>query len=152
MRNRHSLGFLFATLLLLTGCAGSFPRPQIDAGQNNRTLAEAFVRQDWELFAGFQRQAFADRFSRDFLADRSVFLDQAEASFYRAVPLDLSFTVSSVFMKDGKLAVTIKWQRKMSDRQNGDLVLKEGSCLIVYRYEADQWRIYQIQGDSIFIF
>jgi hypothetical protein len=138
---------------MLAGCAGSQAASAERASfLNTAELAQTLVQRDWDLFAGFQRAAFSERISGDFLTDKYAFLNEAEASFYEAVPMGLSFTVDKALMKNNKFAVTFTWQRKIADRNTGDLILKEGRGTIVYCEENGQWLIYKIQGNSIFTF
>jgi hypothetical protein len=153
MKNIFPVLMLLCSSLVFTGCASTQAGSAAEAPSlNKRALAQELIEQDWNLFASFQRQAFSDRISGDFVPDKYAFVNEVEASFYAAVPVDLSFTVNKALMQKKTFAVTIIWQRKTASRDSGDLILKEGECTIVYRNEKGQWLMNKIQGNSIFTF
>ncbi len=153
MKNIFLIMSIVFSCFMFSGCvSGQAVSIQEAPSLNKRALAESLVQKDWNLFASFQRQGFSDRISSDFLPDKYAFLNEAEASFFGAVPVDLSFAIDKALIKNNKLAVTVVWQRKTANRESGNLTLTEGECTVVYRQENGQWLIYKIQGNSIFIF
>ncbi len=145
--------FILLATLLLAGCISSTnSRHPVSSMHSTRKLAQDLIEQDWHVFVRFPWSRFRERISRDFQPDKNVFVNNAQDALASAVPVSLSFTVDKALTNDEKLAVTITWQRKIADRNTGDLTLDEGKCTIVYLKEAMGWRIYQVQGSSIFAF
>ena len=147
-------GCLVLCSVLLASCASgrSVPAAQQGPSLNKSALSQQLVQRDWDLFAGFQRQDFSDRVSDEFMPDKYAFLNETEASFHSATPLNFSFTIDKALMQGQKLAVTFSWQKKAASRSTGSLILKEGRCTTVYQNQNGQWLIYKIQGNSIFTF
>lgn len=151
MKKEYLLRAILVFFLLMTGCAAG-PGPNVENSDwaSQRELARDLVRRDWDAFMSFSRLNFSDRVSRDFQPDKQSFLNDVENTFFNSTPVDLTFSVDQVLPAGEKLAVTITWQRRMADRNTGALNLSEGECTVVYIEEDAQWRIYRIQGNSIF--
>ena len=126
------------------------PGQDLGSSVARRSLGERLVSRVISAYRGYNRAGFTDMVSDEFPGDRSVFVGNAEKSFYSALPIRLDFFVNTVTLSEEKLAVSFIWNKTSIPRDKGTTTNSSGECTFVFKKYDKNWLLYDVKGSSPF--
>jgi hypothetical protein len=111
------------------------------------------VRLSEQLFTTYRQydhNRFSDLISGDFLPSKSEFINAVEAGLAENTVVDARIASIFVLPSVTKLAARVKWEKKIVNKDTGDLKLITGNALFVFQQEKNNWKLLRVKGDNPF--
>jgi len=99
-------------------------------------------------YRNFSIPRFMSIFSDDFSPDRMQLINNIDSSYSKIIVVDIEYFINKVMRDNGILAVTFKWQKRVQQRNIGQLVLTEGNATFVFEEQDGSWKIIRIKGNN----
>ncbi|HNV86628.1 MAG TPA: hypothetical protein PKL97_06655 [Candidatus Omnitrophota bacterium] len=150
----------FWAIILVLGFAGSlwgcatFPDAGPDLNpetENPLILADGLLGHIFDIYRNYNRAAFEDEISQDFSPVRSAFISRSEEGFYSGVPLEIHYFIDQAILKNGRLAVNFKWEKRVAIYASRSINMIRQQSQFVFQKEGNQWRLYQAKGANPFV-
>jgi hypothetical protein len=108
----------------------------------------ALVEKVFDVYKGYTRDGFSSQVSAGFVPLRSDFLSEVERAFYAGSIMDMVFFMEDVSRNGDKLAVSFRWEKRLTRNGTGELVKLDGTASFVFVLEDKTWRLYQVTGND----
>jgi len=138
--------FIFSELGGAGGTAGAV-RVKND-GAYDRQVADELVGSVLNAYRDFSVPRFMDIFSDEYSPDRLGLINRISDSYSRIIVVDVDYFIDKVMQNSGILVVTFKWQKKVQQRDIGELVLTEGNATFVFEDQDGVWKLIRIKGQN----
>ncbi|MBF0216232.1 MAG: hypothetical protein HQL30_04475 [Candidatus Omnitrophica bacterium] len=123
---------------------------KVIAPGKEREIADSLLSRIFDSYRGYTRGSFADIVDDDFPSGGQSFVSGVENSFYSARPLDIEYFINTVIPKGDKLAVSFSWNKKDVPFDTGSQRKSRGQCLFVFKKSGEEWKLYDVKGNSPF--
>lgn len=142
---------MFFSLVLVRYAQATDKSPaKVDIRAEIEHQAVRLSEQLFTTYRNYSHNAFFDLISDDFLPSKLEFINSLEADLAEIDVADVTITSLFVLPSTTKLAVRVKWEKKILSKDKNTLQLISGNALLVFKQDNHTWKLFRIKGDNPF--